>query len=184
MLEETWNLHLQNGEQIWCGKKGVGPSVKELSQILKALDPNDPVADDNIANLASQIIKNTSSKIIPTLLSALSCNFWRHPDTGEIDIHRLSTLPSNNHNNVCGAVFKKGDLAWVCRTCGKDQTCVQCDKCYRLSDHEGHEVFFHRSSGNGGCCDWYVILTIFFNHIYSIVTNKFIDQCLLLLFLK
>ena len=27
-----------------------------------------------------------------------------------------------------------------------------CDACFRLSNHEGHEVFFHRAAP-GGCCD-------------------------------
>jgi hypothetical protein len=31
---------------------------------------------------------------------------------------------------------------------------VLCDKCFRRSDHEGHEVYFYRSTGGGsGCCD-------------------------------
>ena len=46
-----------------------------------------------------------------------------------------------------------GDLCWTCRTCGKDQTCVLCDQCFQDSDHQGHEVFFHTSTGEGGCCD-------------------------------
>ena len=49
-------------------------------------------------------------------------------------------------------MFKPGDIAWNCRTCQSDPTCVQCDPCFRRSDHEGHEVFFHRTSP-GGCCD-------------------------------
>lgn len=38
------------------------------------------------------------------------------------------------------------------RTCQTDPTCVQCDACYRKSNHEGHEVYFHHASP-GGCCD-------------------------------
>jgi Proteolysis_6 C-terminal/Putative zinc finger in N-recognin (UBR box) len=52
----------------------------------------------------------------------------------------------------CGYVFKRGDIAWNCRTCQTDSTCVICDKCFRQSDHDGHEVFFHRTTP-GGCCD-------------------------------
>lgn len=152
--EETWNLQIKPGTILWKGKKGSGPTVKELSSKLKIIDWDNPLADEYIIDITSQILRNCSSKLIPTLLSAVSCHFHRHPDTKDIDIHLLQSLPSNHHNNVCGVVFKKGDLAWVCRTCGKDQTCVQCDKCFRNSDHQGHEVFFHRSSGNGGCCDW------------------------------
>lgn len=55
---------------------------------------------------------------------------------------------------ICGKIFKKGDIVWTCRQCGKDGTCVQCDACFRKSKHEGHEVYFHRSSNDSsGCCD-------------------------------
>jgi len=52
----------------------------------------------------------------------------------------------------CGYVFKRGDIAWNCRTCQTDPTCVICDTCFRNSNHEGHEVYFHRTTP-GGCCD-------------------------------
>lgn len=52
----------------------------------------------------------------------------------------------------CGYVFKRGDIAWNCRTCQTDQTCVICDECFRGSNHDGHEVYFHRTTP-GGCCD-------------------------------
>lgn len=52
----------------------------------------------------------------------------------------------------CGYVFKRGDIAWNCRTCQTDPTCVICDPCFRNSDHKGHEVYFHRTTP-GGCCD-------------------------------
>ena len=52
----------------------------------------------------------------------------------------------------CGYVFKRGDIAWNCRTCQADSTCVICDNCFRDSDHKGHEVYFHRTTP-GGCCD-------------------------------
>mmetsp|Transcript_11499 Transcript_11499/g.25659 ORF Transcript_11499/g.25659 Transcript_11499/m.25659 type:complete len:3095 (-) Transcript_11499:90-9374(-) len=61
-------------------------------------------------------------------------------------------VESPNKRRPCGYVFKRGDIAWNCRTCQTDATCVICDNCFRLSDHEGHEVYFHRTSP-GGCCD-------------------------------
>lgn len=60
--------------------------------------------------------------------------------------------PTTARNRPCGYVFKRGDIAWNCRTCQADNTCVICDECFRHSDHEGHEVFFHRTQP-GGCCD-------------------------------
>jgi hypothetical protein len=65
-------------------------------------------------------------------------------------------LPHSKYNNFigspCGYVFRRGDIAWNCRTCQTDPTCVLCDNCFRESDHVGHEVLFHRTSP-GGCCD-------------------------------
>ena len=56
------------------------------------------------------------------------------------------------HRRPCGYVFKRGDIAWNCRTCQTDSTCVICDTCFRNSNHDNHEVYFHRTTP-GGCCD-------------------------------
>ena len=61
----------------------------------------------------------------------------------------LSTLPPLPR--PCGYVFKHGDIAWNCRSCQSDPTCVQCDSCFNQSDHTGHDVLFHRTTP-GGCC--------------------------------
>ncbi|RUS18204.1 hypothetical protein BC937DRAFT_89041 [Endogone sp. FLAS-F59071] len=52
----------------------------------------------------------------------------------------------------CGHVLKKGESVYRCRNCGLDETCVLCTRCYRATDHEGHDVSFIVSPG-GGCCD-------------------------------
>jgi len=41
----------------------------------------------------------------------------------------------------CGKVFSKGELAYHCKTCQHDDTCVLCKKCFDDSDHEGHDWF-------------------------------------------
>ena len=73
--------------------------------------------------------------------------------------HDLNANKQNQHHHHhggtgerCGYVFRRGDIAWNCRTCQTDATCVLCESCFRESDHEGHEVFFHRTTP-GGCCD-------------------------------
>eukprot|EP00804_Cyclotella_cryptica_P008773 CCRYP_015624-RA/>CCRYP_015624-RA protein AED:0.01 eAED:0.01 QI:221/1/1/1/0.6/0.66/6/2355/3495 len=63
--------------------------------------------------------------------------------------HSRSRIPTGQ---PCGYVFRRNDIAWNCRTCQTDATCVLCDACFRNSNHEGHEVFFHRTTP-GGCCD-------------------------------
>ena len=40
----------------------------------------------------------------------------------------LAKLAETNQR-ACGHVFAAGDIAWNCRTCQKDNTCVLCDAC-------------------------------------------------------
>ena len=70
---------------------------------------------------------------------------------GESPFAVLGALAADSQR-ACGHVFALGDIAWNCRTCQKDNTCVLCDACFRRSNHRGHEVFFHRAAP-GGCCD-------------------------------
>lgn len=54
--------------------------------------------------------------------------------------------------STCGHVFTSGELAYNCRNCQSDGTCVLCEACFKASDHEGHDYSFHLA-GPGGCCD-------------------------------
>uniref|UniRef100_A0AAV1VPC7 E3 ubiquitin-protein ligase n=1 Tax=Peronospora matthiolae TaxID=2874970 RepID=A0AAV1VPC7_9STRA len=60
----------------------------------------------------------------------------------------LEKLPKR----MCAYEFKPGDIAWNCRVCQVDETCVMCNDCFISSDHENHEVFFYYTH-SGGCCD-------------------------------
>jgi hypothetical protein len=148
----SWSLSLLNGLLLWSGKPQTAPSLKELSQLLRKLPENQQ--DENLTFLSAQVIRSCQPKYIPILLSGLSCHYWRHSTTDELVVNRLLGLQHDAKKSVCGVVFKKGDLVWTCLSCGKDQTCVKCDTCFRHSNHEGHDVFFRRSQGDGGCCDW------------------------------
>lgn len=53
----------------------------------------------------------------------------------------------------CGHVFGKGETVYRCRNCGMDDTCVMCQKCYKASNHDGHDVAMSINGGSGGCCD-------------------------------
>lgn len=53
----------------------------------------------------------------------------------------------------CGHVFRKGETLYRCRNCGIDDTCVLCAKCFKATDHEGHDVAMSLNGGSGGCCD-------------------------------
>ncbi|KAG1708826.1 hypothetical protein DVH05_022447 [Phytophthora capsici] len=60
----------------------------------------------------------------------------------------LEKLPKR----MCAYEFKPGDIAWNCKVCQVDETCVMCNDCFISSDHEDHEVFFYYTH-SGGCCD-------------------------------
>lgn len=122
------------------------------------------ISAHNIQEIVLQIILNCPSKSLNMLLTCLVCTYWRYSYVTGTDssmdvilrafhgiVTSKSLIPGCSH--VCGVVFKKGEIVWTCRECGKNSTCVLCDKCYKNSNHVGHEVYFHVASGNGGCCD-------------------------------
>lgn len=53
----------------------------------------------------------------------------------------------------CGHIFKPGEASYMCRTCGTDDTCCLCARCFDSTDHTGHMVRIQISVGNSGCCD-------------------------------
>ncbi|RDA93084.1 hypothetical protein CP533_4078 [Ophiocordyceps camponoti-saundersi (nom. inval.)] len=53
----------------------------------------------------------------------------------------------------CGHIFKPGEASYMCRTCGTDETCCLCSRCFDSTDHTGHMVRIQISVGNSGCCD-------------------------------
>ncbi|RLN14052.1 hypothetical protein BBJ28_00012263 [Nothophytophthora sp. Chile5] len=60
--------------------------------------------------------------------------------------------PKSSTQVLCGYLFQRNDIVFNCKTCQSDETCVLCLKCFQNGDHEGHDVFFHRTSP-GGVCD-------------------------------
>ncbi|KAF1326238.1 E3 ubiquitin-protein ligase, partial [Globisporangium splendens] len=60
--------------------------------------------------------------------------------------------PKSSSHGLCGYIFQRNDIAFNCKTCQLDETCVLCLNCYRNGNHEGHDIFFHRTFP-GGCCD-------------------------------
>eukprot|EP01041_Mallomonas_annulata_P000556 gene556-1070_t len=143
---KTWSIIGTDSSTLWKGSVGTSPSSKHLQTILAACSD-----ENNILDLTAQVICNGDPKTISSTLNIISCHRWRID--GEINTQRMVSLPNANNRTICGLLFKKGLVVWTCRQCAKDPTCVQCDECFRLSDHEGHEVYFHRASGSGGCCD-------------------------------
>ncbi|EPY53009.1 N-end-recognizing protein [Schizosaccharomyces cryophilus OY26] len=56
-------------------------------------------------------------------------------------------------SEVCGHVFRDGEVIYRCKTCGSDSTCVLCAPCFRSTNHEGHETHVSISTSFSGVCD-------------------------------
>ncbi|KAF0715174.1 Aste57867_3536 [Aphanomyces stellatus] len=74
-------------------------------------------------------------------------------------IDAVRAAVENNPNAVrrkrmCGYEFRPGDMAWNCRQCQKDETCVLCHACF-ASSHAAldHDVTFYYTQQGTGCCD-------------------------------
>ena len=61
-------------------------------------------------------------------------------------------LSSSSRNRMCGHTFGSDEIAFSCRTCRTDPSCVMCKQCFTRSNHVGHDVNFQRTTA-GGCCD-------------------------------
>ncbi|KAL1896621.1 E3 ubiquitin-protein ligase ubr1 [Sporothrix stenoceras] len=55
--------------------------------------------------------------------------------------------------HACGHIFRPGEATYSCKTCGTDDTCCLCSRCFESTDHRGHMVRISVSPGNSGCCD-------------------------------
>jgi hypothetical protein len=105
-----------------------------------------PETEDDIYNLKPmaqpQCITDTTAQVLKKLFAQQQQSLQQS----------TSADSPFKRNRPCGYVFQRGDIAWNCRTCQTDPTCVICDECFRNSKHDGHEVYFHRTQP-GGCCD-------------------------------
>ncbi|VDM51589.1 unnamed protein product [Angiostrongylus costaricensis] len=52
---------------------------------------------------------------------------------------------------ICGHVFKSGELTYSCKDCATDATCVMCHECFHQSEHKAHKYKMHTSNGAGYC---------------------------------
>ncbi|RHY29783.1 hypothetical protein DYB32_004862 [Aphanomyces invadans] len=64
----------------------------------------------------------------------------------------FARMLAKKRRKVCGYIFKADEVAYSCRDCQHDSTCVMCQACFADSKHDGHDVSFQRTSA-GGCCD-------------------------------
>jgi len=98
----------------------------------------------------SQIIERISKTKYDTIdyLSDIRSHLYQTTNWQPIQ-EQIKSIPLPK--GVCGKIFTDNDVAWLCRTCGKDRNCVQCQECFDDSDHKGHPIYLLRNLG--GCCD-------------------------------
>ncbi|CEG46056.1 hypothetical protein F441_08560 [Plasmopara halstedii] len=109
-------------------------------------------------------VNDPLTKVHALLDEMLACASWgekEHEGEERRLLNELQTcvLDAESHRvleqlpkRMCAYEFKPGDIAWNCKVCQVDETCVMCNDCFISSDHEDHEVFFYYTH-SGGCCD-------------------------------
>ncbi|TMW60533.1 hypothetical protein Poli38472_000575 [Pythium oligandrum] len=63
----------------------------------------------------------------------------------------LARLTSAARKRVCGIIFSSDEIAYSCRNCQVDSTCVICKDCFMHGDHTGHDVYFQRTTAGSSC---------------------------------
>lgn len=129
---------------------GVPPEAAKAwadAMVLQYFDSNNETFPDN-----EEDIYNTKPTAMKTVSESTASVLRRMLQEAEESQGTKDISSPNFRPRPCGYVFKRGDIAWNCRTCQADSTCVICDNCFRNSNHDGHEVYFHRTTP-GGCCD-------------------------------
>lgn len=90
---------------------------------------------------------HTTETVLNLISTALVPSHW--PD--EILSSLRNAAGDGATSGVCGRVWKQDELAYKCKTCERDPTCVVCVPCFRGGNHEGHDFAMIRTAG--GCCD-------------------------------
>ena len=125
--------------------------ISEFETKLRSIEPSSPVkppaASSHTINPNIPSPRH-SNELVHALKSMHQTYLFSGLGSGDNVCKRVTKIPKR----PCGYVFRAGDIAWNCRTCQYDNTCVLCDSCFQASDHEGHDVTFHKTSP-GGCCD-------------------------------
>ena len=129
----------------------VAAATARTEQVLAALErmPREGLTPTSLEPLEQYVNKRLSEAQapgeIPALLDAALCSLLLPPGPiapGTDPISLLSEAveaATGSSAAPCGYIFKTGDIAWVCRTCQADDTCVLCQECFAASNHEGHE---------------------------------------------
>ncbi|CEG37028.1 hypothetical protein L917_15713 [Plasmopara halstedii] len=102
----------------------------------------------NLARGVTEISGESVGSICNSLLTAF-CAHGKEKALAPTQI--LAKLPRLERKRVCGAIFSADEIAYSCRNCQLDTTCVMCKNCFTLSNHSGHDVYFQRTTAGSSC---------------------------------
>ena len=88
---------------LWSGNLDCIPSIQEIHTLF-----SHEWSENIIVDIAAQILRHAPTKFISSLLSCLTCNYWRNK-SAKIDMRMLNSLKSDS-KPICGCVFKKGEI--------------------------------------------------------------------------
>ena len=116
------------------GRAGKGPKSSVSTQCATLLDLKAPTPTRAVKASLSRCLLAVTGGAEPTrFFNSLPCR------------------ASKNKQSVCGAVWKRGNIAYRCLDCEVDANSAVCVDCFRAADHEGHD--YRIVHINGGCCD-------------------------------
>ncbi|QSL64805.1 hypothetical protein MERGE_002107 [Pneumocystis wakefieldiae] len=171
----TWNLRAKNSllHELFCAITGYNECLETFffKKGIPTIEKNPTIQKDPDFYKFTSMIEDDSDnedKII---------RISRQNIEGE------ELLSGTRHyKGPCGHVFKKEEALYHCRNCALDDTCVLCSKCFRLSDHEGHDTMMSLNTRGGGCCDcgdpdaWKVDINCSLHSQKTSNYNKLIDK--------
>ncbi|TMW59322.1 hypothetical protein Poli38472_004391 [Pythium oligandrum] len=99
--------------------------------------------------LTQEVLNGVRVDAVPAFLDALLLS--QASSDADVETFFQQFKPKTSQG-LCGYMFQRNDIAFNCRTCQLDETCVLCLKCYQNGNHEGHDIYFHRTAP-GGMCD-------------------------------
>lgn len=109
-----------------------------------------PVPLEHVGDFLDAILLAHADRLMIPATTALQNDGHLPPVTRDAFLERFK--PKSSTQVLCGYLFQRNDIVFNCKTCQSDETCVLCLKCFQNGNHEGHDVFFHRTSP-GGVCD-------------------------------
>ncbi|KAK5984923.1 hypothetical protein GCK32_000993 [Trichostrongylus colubriformis] len=94
-----------------------------------------------ISSNASENLRRSEVASVSTPYTCLSLNHFHTLKIRRYSYH-WPNLSSERRQpgQICGHVFKSGELTYSCKDCAKDPTCVMCRECFHLSKHKAHNT--------------------------------------------